>query len=456
MRLTLPMLLAAAIGGCATSERPASRLDSPQGGESGNPRPAVTTEEAAPPRQPDWSDGLNLEEALEAALARNPRLDAIRFENDMARAQRITAGTYPYNPELSFEGQRAVPWFQPQDNAVKIGLSQTFEIAGQRGHRIAIADENIERARSSVSDAGRLLRSAVTEIFYQALAAQRRREVAVANVELARRLLEAAQARLQAKQIPEIEVNLVNIGYQRALGERERALQELTQTRARLAALLGEPDRTEFDVKGDLSTALVIVEKEKLTVFATEHRSDLTALRSQSKMAEERVRLARASSWPDPKVGLFFQRDVSRFPLNVGEGSDSDNIVGLEVAMPLPFWNRQRGPIAEAEVEQSRAGMEIKALSQEIRRDIELAVSRLERAKATLDLYEKELNRLSRQNVDDIERAYGAGQVSTLEVIRAQEDLNRTNLSYLEAQLELRVALAELEAAAGAKLSEVK
>ncbi len=456
MRTFLPVLLAAALDGCATSGRPGPEPYSPQGGESASRPPAVAAVEAAPPRQPDWRDGLDLEEALDAALARNPRLNAIRFENDMARAQRVTAGTYPYNPELTLEGQRAVPWFEPQDNAMKVGLSQAFEVAGQRGHRIAIADENLKRAQSSVDDAARRLQAAVTEAFYKTLWAQRRREVALANVELTRRLLEAAQARLQAKQIPEIEVNLVNIEYQRSLGERERALQDLAQARAHLAALLGEPQHTEFDVRGDLSAALVIVEKEKLTLFALEHRSDLAALRSQVKMAEERVRLARASRWPDPRVGLFYQRDVSRYPLNVGEGSDTDDIVGLEVALPFPIWNRQRGPIYESEVERSRAGAEGQALSQEIRRDIELAVNRLERAKATLDLYERELNRLSRQNLEDIERAYRAGQVSTLEVIRAQEDLNRTNLSYLEAQLELRVALADLEAAVGTRLSEVK
>ena len=107
-------------------------------------------------------------------------------------------------------------------------------------------------------------------------------------------------------------------------------------------------------------------------------------------------------------------------------------------------------------MEHRRALADQDTLVQDIRRDIELAVGRVEIAKTLLDLYEKELNRLSQQNLDDVEKAYRAGEVGTLQVLRAQEDLNRTNLGYLEAQFELRIALAELEAAVGARLSEVK
>ena len=46
-------------------------------------------------------------------------------------------------------------------------------------------------------------------------------------------------------------------------------------------------------------------------------------------------------------------------------------------------------------------------------------------ARETVELYEKQLNRLSRQNLEEFEKAYRAGEVGTLDVFRTQEDYER-------------------------------
>ena len=180
MRRTEWVLLLAATVGCAETEPMAPKSSPAAGGEtSPPPSPAA----AGPPlaRENTWSDGLDLDEALALALSRNLRLRANRLETDFAEAQRLTAGTYPYNPELRFDGQRATPFSRANDSTLKLGIGQTFEIAGQRGYRIAIADENIERARSFAGDSARLLRFQVTSAFYEVLADQRRRDIANAS-----------------------------------------------------------------------------------------------------------------------------------------------------------------------------------------------------------------------------------------------------------------------------------
>lgn len=405
----------------------------------------------------DWSAGLDLEQALSLALSKNPRLAVSRGEVDVAHAQRVTAGTFVYNPELALEGNRAVPFSESGDYAVRLGLSQTFETGGQRSRRLAAAGANFERARSSTSDAERSLRGQVTLAFYETLFLQRQGEIAAQNAEIARRLLETAEARRRAGQIPELEVNLVRLESRKAQVEVDRSVRELARSRTRLAAWLGEPGRKDIQAKGDLAVALVMADGSKLTQIALERRPDLAALKATERMFLERARLAEASAWPDTRVGIFGERNVLRFPLGGGaQGADRDNLAGVELSFALPLWNVRRGERLEAEAEKRRTAMEIDALSQEIRRDVELGVERLALARSTLELYEKQLNALSKQNLDDVERAYKAGEVGTLELLRAQENFNRTNLSYLEAQLELRVAIAELEAAAGARLSEIK
>lgn len=414
---------------------------------------------APPPKEPNWSDGLDLDEALSLAAGRNPRQRVIRHEFDLARAQRVTAGTYPYNPELAVDGSRAFPLSGAEDYAVRLGLRQTFEIAGQRGYRIAAADANVDRSRWFVADAARVLRGQTTIFFYEVLFLQRREALSAQVLESARRFQETAEARLRAQQIPELEVNLVRVQLQRAQIDSERTRRELVRARARLSALLGEPSKLDYEVRGDLAVALVVLDAERLSKLAQDRRPDLKALRAAEESARQRVKLAEASAWPDPTVGVFGERGVSRFEAGSAPRTsvaDRDNVVGIELSIGLPLLNARRGEILEARVEERRASSEILAITQEIRRDLELGVQRLALAKATLDLYEKELNRLSKQNLGDVERAYRAGQVGTLEFLRAQEDFTRSGLAYLEAQFELRVSLAELEAAVGAPASELK
>lgn len=446
-RLAMVLVLGALTASCSAPHEPivfqAERV--PPGAEP-----------PAPPAPADWSKGMELEEAVALALAQNPRQRVALHEIYLARAQRVTAGTYPYNPEIGFEGSRGAPFSSAQDYTARLGLRQTFEIAGQRGYRIAAADANIERSRWTVSDAQRILRAETALSFYEVLSLQKRQDLMTQIVDFAKRSLDAAEARQRAQQIPILEVNLVRTRYQQALIEQERALRELARARARMGSLLGDPKRLDFQARGELGTPLVLADGEKLMRLAEERRPDLRALRASQAAAASRVSLARASAWPDPTVGIFGERNVSRFPVLSTEGRDGDNLVGVDLSFALPLFNRRRGEILEAEVEVRRTGAEIDATLQDLRRDIELGLQRLGLAKTTLDLYEKELNRLSKENMEDVQKAYKGGEVGTLELLRAQEDFTRVSLSYLDAQYELRIAIAELEAAAGAPLSEMK
>ncbi len=49
---------------------------------------------------------LTLEQALQTAFERSPELVALRAEVEELRARRVTAQTYPYNPEVSARGAR--------------------------------------------------------------------------------------------------------------------------------------------------------------------------------------------------------------------------------------------------------------------------------------------------------------------------------------------------------------
>lgn len=418
---------------------------------AGAPDLPPVTWNPAPVPQPvavSWADGLSLDEALTLALRNNAALQAVRTQQDRASAQRAIAQQWTYNPEIEGEASRA----GSEEQRYKVGLSQTFEIAGQRGLRIRAAEESERQTRASIAAAERELRSRVMVGFAQALFDQQQLAIARNNLDLATKLLEAAQARFQARQIPQVEVNLVKLQQQRTLTETLARETAARTSKAQLARLIGEPERTDFQLTGELAAPAVAVDRAKARAFALERRPDLAALKFAERAAEFSVRLASAQAWPDPKIGVFYEREKQEIdPL-----SDKDNVVGLEIGFPLPVFNQRRGEIMAAEAERKAAQAELRALTHKVTTDVDVAIERLDLGRRVMETYEKDLNRLSQKNLEDFERAYRAGEVGTLEVLRAQEDANRTAQGYLQALLAYRTALAELEHVIAGDLSEVK
>ena len=75
-------------------------------------------------------------------------------------------------------------------------------------------------------------------------------------------------------------------------------------------------------------------------------------------------------------------------------------------------------------------------------------------AREMVEFYEEHLNRLSRQNLEEFEEAYRAGEVGTLEVFRTQKDYNRVTAGYQEALFEYNAAKTELESVLGGSVPQ--
>lgn len=423
--------------------------------------PSLPWDPERPPREVveppiDVTDGLDVDEAVTLALEKNPRYRGFRLEEDLARARKITAETYPYNPDLGVESSRATPFTKAEDFLARLSLAQTFELGGQRGYRVAAAEADVERSTFAVTDARRLLRAQVVAQFYETLYLKERERLTTETFGVAQRFLEAAEARFRAQQIPETEVNLARLDAGRARTETEQARRETRVALAKLGGLIGRPEGPALDLKGELGVIVVIPDRSKLTQAAIERRADLRSARAQTRVLEERARLAAAQAVPDLTVGLFAERESSLIDASGGTLSDRDNIVGIDLSIALPFLNLRRGERLEADLERRRAEFEVEAITQEIRRDVATAVARLETARSVVEAYERDLNALAQRSLDDTLRAYQAGEVGTLQVLRATDDLNRVRAAYAEARFALRLSLAEIEAAVGMKLSEVR
>ncbi len=413
------------------------------------PPPVARAADASVPRvEIRREDGITLEEAIRLAMEQNPRLLAVRGAVLLAEAQRLTASQWPFNPALTVEGDRALPWSEQGDNSLGLGVSQEFEVGGQRRRRSAVAAANVERVQASVADEERLLKAEVANAFYEVLALEGQRTLALENVEIAGKLLAAAAARFEAKQIAEVDLNLVRLQTDQARNESARTDARARTARLRLAALMGEPAGAELVFKGTLGVAPLEIEPDQAVRLAIGHRPDVAARRHAVREAERGIELEESLVTPNPELGVFFGDEFT----SIGGLSERDWLLGFEIRLRLPVFNRRKGEIAQARARMGIAAAELAELERQVEREVEVALEKLRIARDTVRLYEEQLNPLSRRNLGEFETAYRAGEVGTLEVLRAQEDRNRVARGYQEALLEYSAARIEIESALGGEV----
>ena len=209
-------------------------------------------------------------------------------------------------------------------------------------------------------------------------------------------------------------------------------------------------EASEFAKEQGLSAAVPETERKRALEAAHHNRPDLAALRHAVEAAAKEVELEKARAVPNPEVGLFLGREK----LSIETLTDRDDFAGVEFRIPIPVFNKRRGEIAVARARYRVGVAAVQALTRQIEQEVDLALNGLAVARETVRIYEQQLNQLSRATLDSFERAYRAGEVGTLEVLRAQEDYNRTAEGYQEALLGLNISRVELEAAIAERVTE--
>jgi cobalt-zinc-cadmium efflux system outer membrane protein len=205
--------------------------------------------------------------------------------------------------------------------------------------------------------------------------------------------------------------------------------------RARLAAALGLPRKAlegvkiSYDDFGPLEPDIPVADTRRHALL---NRSDILASLSEYAACESALRLEIAKQYPDIRIGPNYQLDQT----------DSKWTIGL--ALDLPILNRNKGPIAEAEARRAESAARFLGLQSQVIGELDAAVaacrSALQKSKAADDL----LADLAQQESTAGGR-YSAGEISRLELLGIQLELNSSALAGLEALVRAQESVGRLE-----------
>jgi len=388
---------------------------------------------------------LTVEDAVQRALAHNPDLQTLRLEEDSAKGQSEKARLLLSN-NPTIEGNISKKDRPEEESGGKFTdygfkLSQEFEIAGQRGARIDVAEKELARVKSEIKDKERVLISDVKDAFARALASKKKSGLAREIVRLNEELLGYTKIKFEAGEISGLDVNLSEVELSKAKKELLLTEREYRESLLVLQGLLGLSPDLSFALEGDLpSEAPALPDKEAMKGLALSHRPDSRATAFEMEKTQFALKLVNKEAFPNITLSGFYDRDERR------------NVAGIEVSVPLPFFDRKQAEKKEAYAKAEGAKIKAAALKKTIEREVEQAFSDITSAIEELSLFKKEILVKAAENLNLLNLAFKEGKIGFFEVRIAQKDTIEAQFAYIEAQTRTQLALNAIEKTTGGAL----
>ena len=171
---------------------------------------------------------------------------------------------------------------------------------------------------------------------------------------------------------------------------------------------------------------------------AIEQRADLQSFRNTSEAARNRIELFRRRAIPNLEVEAFYGREDS-----------TDRLVGGEVKIRIPVFNRNQGRIAEARAAHRQTLAETEVAEIQIRQEIAAALARYQAARAAGENLQRQVLGTLEENLRLLQRSFEAGKTGWTEVLVFRREFVDVQREYIETLTDARLAGIELDLASG-------
>ena len=394
-----------------------------------NPKPL-----AWPP--PSW----DLNSLTLVAYYYSPEIAAARARYESARAAVLTARG-KLNPSVSLGGG----WTNSPESPLVLRFQPaiTLETAGKRGYRILEAERQAEVSRLEASETAWKVRSAVRAAMLDHLLATAEVELLADELILRSSAVRILEQRLAAGEASRPELDLVRSEQASVEIATKNAEGRAMESKAQLAAAMGLPVTALQPIR--LDTAPLQTPPSGVSLDAAQqagllNRPDVRRSLAEYAVAEAALQLEVAKQYPDVSLtpGYDFDEGHHKFTL------------GPELAIPL--FNRNRGPIAQAEARRTQAAAQFLAVQARAIGDIEQARERYAAALAELNAAGAQVRFVRERREAPATRAVAAGEFDRLALTEAKLATSLAERGRLEAFRRALTALAAMEDAMAAGL----
>ncbi|MDE3153804.1 MAG: TolC family protein [Acidobacteriota bacterium] len=382
---------------------------------------------AGAPRPPDrWT----LQTLSLAALYFNPALDLARARVAIAKGAVVTAGARP-NPVLDLTPGLPAPYLLTQD------LLFLVETAGKRGLRIQAARSLDQAARFDLANSAWTVVMGVRTALLNYLVASRRVGLLETQEKARADQVAILEQILSAGESTRFDVNVARIGQFRAGVAVLAAEEQLVDARSVLATAIGVPATALAGARFswpdmDSPPSADSLSIDRVRRDAVLNRLDIRRALAQYAAAEADLHAEIARQDPNVHLGPGYTYEEGHSYFTLG------------FSIPLPVFNRNRGPIAEAEGRRQQAAAAFLQTQAQVIERSEQAYAAYAAALRTLAGTESSY-RLQRAQLQVVRHDIAAGTDDRLSLDSAEIQASVLALTRLDAVAGAEQALGNLE-----------
>jgi cobalt-zinc-cadmium efflux system outer membrane protein len=370
---------------------------------------------------------LTLAELEELAFRNNPTLAAAAARIDAARGLRAQAGLYA-NPVIGYHGTE----IGNLGTAAQQGafISQRFIAGAKLELDRSIAATRIDESHFQFHAQEQRVISDLRIRFFEALVAQRRVELANNLARIGEQLVEATEKLIAGGQASDNDLLQAEIKADEALILRDNAGNELIESWRRLTVVVGVPRMAQYALAGQLDENLDLIEWDSCYTTVLAQNPTLNAANVRANRARIMIRRERIDPIPDVDVSVSVRH----------HNITTSDIVNVQIGIPIPIFDKNRGNIRRAEAEWIAACNDAKRLELLLQDQLAVAYRRYANAHQQASRYRQRILPRAEKSLTLVTDSYKAGQMQFLPLLAAQQTYWQVNLSYLNSLRELQVA----------------
>lgn len=380
--------------------------------------------------------GTPLDAIARQVTAGNPELSAARFMIEEAKGRHLGSGRL-MNLEIEASGRRMT---EGREGGFSFGLMQKFPLTSRLRLEKAVTAAEIAAAEAEVSDKQRLLIAEAETMAVKILAVRAEVGIQQRQAALAEKLSEIATARAAANE-SSVDAGQMRLEARQQRNAIHRLQAEIAAMTELLKPMLGRATNDQLEVTGSLPEANV-----HGRALPSDSRADIQAALHRVNAAGQSVDLARARQWEDISAGVMVDQGRT---MDEPMGLQTETMIGVKVSIPLPFWNRNQGGIAETAAMHSRAQAEVQALRLKASSEVSSAKQEMDRLLPFITENTTQLLPLARQQIELVRETYTNNKASLQDLLRARDRLLMVEMDRLNALRDFNLAKVRWKAALG-------
>ncbi|MES2378297.1 MAG: TolC family protein [Bacteroidota bacterium] len=391
---------------------------------------------------------LTFRDAEKQFLSNNLELLAQKYNIDASKALIAQARLWD-NPTLSTDqniyDSGSKKFFYHNSNLgqgqVFIQLSQVFTTAGKRGKQVQVAKDNAQVQEAEFNDLMRNLRYNLQLDFGQLATLIQQGNVYQTEITSATNLVNGIQKSFDAGNTSMkdlVRLKALLFGLQNDRIENSKQINDL---QTELKTLLGANETAYInpittDQQQRQSTGLDI---PALIELAKVNRADYLSNKYQLNSATHDLAYQKALAAPDITVGVAYDKNSSYAP----------NYYGLQIGMPLPFFNRNQGNIKSATYTVKSQETTVKSSEARLKNEVVSAVRQYQLTQELFSTQQTTFNEQYDKLFNNMLKSFKERQIGLIEFVDFFDTYKDTKLKLLQQQNSLQKAIADLNFATG-------